>query len=69
MQQAHVAQTTAVQAIETFAGVAKNRADLGAIATMAEYVYRPLKRKAEELRAECAKPAPATTGTSKNGRF
>jgi hypothetical protein len=54
-RQAHVAHTTAVQAIEAFAGVAKNRADLGAIATLAEYVYRPLKRKAEQLRADCAK--------------
>ena len=49
------AQTAAFQAIEAFAGVARNQADRGAIATMAEYVDRPLKRKAEELRAECAK--------------
>jgi hypothetical protein len=54
MRQAQVAQATVVQAIEAFAGVAKNRADLGAIATMGEYVYRPLKRKAEELQAQCA---------------
>lgn len=54
-RQANVAQTTIVQAIEAFAGVAKNRADLGAIATMGEFVYRPLKRKAEELQAECDK--------------
>lgn len=52
--QANAAETTAFGAIETFAGVAKNQADRGAIATMAEYVYRPLKRKAEELRAEQA---------------
>jgi len=52
LKQADAAQTTAFQAIETFAGVAKNQADRGAIATMAEYVYRPLKRKAEELRVE-----------------
>jgi hypothetical protein len=49
------AQAAAFQAIEAFAGVARNQADRGAIATMAEYVYRPLKRKAEELRAEHAK--------------
>ncbi|MBN1341337.1 MAG: hypothetical protein JXQ73_01580 [Phycisphaerae bacterium] len=54
-KQASLAQTTVSQAIEAFAAVAKNRADLGAIATMAEYVYRPLKQKADELRAECAK--------------
>ena len=49
------AQTTAFQAIEALAGVAKSRADSGAIATMAEYVYRPLKKKADDLRAEYAK--------------
>ncbi|MFV2070350.1 MAG: hypothetical protein ACC645_25570, partial [Pirellulales bacterium] len=54
-RQANAAQTTVVQAIEAFAGVARNRADLGAIATMGEFVYRPLKRKAEALQAECAK--------------
>ncbi len=43
---------SAFQAIESLAGVAKNRADCGAIATMAEYVYRPLKRRANELQAE-----------------
>jgi len=60
-QQANVAVTTVVQAIEAFAGVAKNRADLGAIATMGEYVYRPLKRKAAQLRADCAKLTGTTT--------
>jgi len=54
-EHAKVAQATAFQAIETFAAVARNQADRGAIATMAEYVDRPLKRKAEELRAEHAK--------------
>ena len=53
-QQAHIAQTTVFRAIEAYADVAKNRADVGTIATMAEFVYRPLKRKVEELR-------PATT--------
>jgi len=33
----------AVQAIETYAGVANNRCDLGAIAALNEYVYRYLK--------------------------
>jgi hypothetical protein len=59
--QAQLAQTTAFQAIERFAAVAKNRADLGAVATMAEYVYRPLKRKAEELHAQSAKDAATAT--------
>jgi hypothetical protein len=48
---ADVAHTTTVQAIESFAAVAKNRADLGAIAVLAEYAYRPLKNKASELHA------------------
>jgi hypothetical protein len=52
LQQAKMAQATAFQAIDTFAGVAKNQADRGAIATMAEYVDRPLKRKVKELHAE-----------------
>jgi hypothetical protein len=33
----------------------KRRSDCGAIATMAEYVDRPLQRKAEELEADYAK--------------
>jgi hypothetical protein len=53
--QAATAQTTAFRAIETLASVAKNQSDRGAIATMAEYIYRPLKRKAEELCVERAK--------------
>jgi len=52
IEQAQVALKTVRQAIEAFAGVAKNRSDLGAIATMAEYVYRPLKQQVEKLRAE-----------------
>jgi hypothetical protein len=51
-ERARAAQAAAFQAIEAFAAVARNQADRGAIATMAEYVYRPLKRKAEDLRAE-----------------
>jgi hypothetical protein len=50
-QEAQRAQTAAFQAVEAFARVAKNQADRGAIATLAEYVDRPLKRKAKELRA------------------
>ena len=55
IQLAETAQKTAFQAIETFAGVAKNQADRGAVATMAEFVYRPLQRKVEELRAGYSK--------------
>jgi hypothetical protein len=51
LQQAQLAQTTAFRAIGAFAQVAKNQADRGAIATLAEYVDRPLKRKVNELRA------------------
>jgi hypothetical protein len=50
-ERARAAQTATSSAIEAFAAVARNQADRGAIATMAEYVYRPLKRKAEEFRA------------------
>ncbi|MHB8974031.1 MAG: alpha-glucuronidase family glycosyl hydrolase [Pirellulaceae bacterium] len=46
-----IASAAAFQAIDTYAAVAKNRADAGAVATMAEYVCRPLNRKIEELRA------------------
>lgn len=51
IQMAEAARTSAFGAIESFASVARNRADLGAIATMAEYVYRPLVQKVTELRA------------------
>jgi hypothetical protein len=49
---AELAHTDAVQAVESFASVAKNRADLGAIAVLVEYACRPLKNKAHELRAQ-----------------
>jgi hypothetical protein len=48
---ADLAHTTTAQAIESYAAVAKNRADLGAIAVLAEYAYRPLRNKARELQA------------------
>jgi hypothetical protein len=50
--EAENARTTMYKAIDRFAAVARDRADLGAIATLAEYSYRPLQRKAKELRAE-----------------
>ncbi len=55
---AAAAQSRSFQAIETFAKVARNQSDRGAVATMAEYIYRPLKRKAEELRAQLPPAAP-----------
>jgi len=44
------ARDAAFQAIDSYAAVAKNRADAGAVATMAEYVWRQLDRKVDELR-------------------
>ncbi len=52
LQYAKTAHAAAFRAIDTYAAVAKNRADAGAVATMAEYVCRQLNRKVEELRAE-----------------
>ena len=55
LKYAQAAHAAAFHAIDTYAAVAKNRADAGAVATMAEYVCRQLNRKVEELRAEYAK--------------
>ena len=52
LRHAKAAHAAAFHAIDAYAAVAKNRADAGAVATMAEYVCRYLARKAEELRAE-----------------
>jgi len=49
IEQTKAAVEVARQALEAFAKVAKNQSDRGALATMAEYVYRPLKQKVEEL--------------------
>ena len=49
---ADAAKAQAFDTIEMFAGIARNRADYGTIVTLTEYVFRPLGRKAEELRAE-----------------
>ncbi|MCC6695452.1 MAG: exo-alpha-sialidase [Candidatus Hydrogenedentes bacterium] len=58
VEPADAAQKRAYQAIDTLASVAKNQSDRGAVATLAEYAYRPLKQKATELRA--ALPATPT---------
>jgi hypothetical protein len=52
LQDGQTAYAAAFHAIDTYAAVAKNRADAGAVATMAEHVSRQLNRKIEALRAE-----------------
>ncbi len=47
---AELALATAASGIEAYARVARDQSDRGAIATMGELVYRPLKAKVEELR-------------------
>jgi hypothetical protein len=46
------ALSAARRALEAFARVARDRSDLGALATMNEYVCRPLKAKVGELEGE-----------------
>jgi len=54
IEQTKAAQACAFKAIDTFASIARNQSDRGAVATLAEYLYRPLKRKTEELQREHA---------------
>ncbi len=49
IQHAETALATARQALEAYAGVARDQSDCGAIAVMNEYVYRPLKEKIAAL--------------------
>ncbi|MBM3890272.1 MAG: hypothetical protein FJ388_14250, partial [Verrucomicrobia bacterium] len=49
LQHAETALATARRALEAYARVAGDQSDRGAIATMAEYVYRPLKAKVAQL--------------------
>ena len=49
IQHAETALATARQALEAYAGVARDQSDRGAIAVMNEYVYRPLKEKIAAL--------------------
>jgi hypothetical protein len=51
VERADAAQSSAYRAIDTLASVAKNQSDRGAVATLSEYAYRPLKQKAAELHA------------------
>ena len=52
LTRAESAQAMVTRAIEAYAAVARNRADLGAIATLGEYAYRPLRAKVDELRKQ-----------------
>ncbi len=44
----------AFESIDSLAKVSRNRADNGAVATMAEYIFRALQRKTEEMKKEFA---------------
>jgi hypothetical protein len=57
LRHAEAALDTMIHAINTFADVARDRADAGAVATMGEFVYRPLKKKVQDLKAELNKTA------------
>lgn len=46
---AEAAQTAIREALEAYAGVAKDHGDLGAVALMNEYCYRPIRDKRKEL--------------------
>ena len=48
---AETALAAARRALEAYARVARDQSDRGAIATMNEYVFRPLRAKVEELQA------------------
>ena len=48
-RQAEIALATACRALESYARIACDQSDHGAIAVMNEYVYRPLKAKVEAL--------------------
>ena len=51
LRHAKSALAKARHALEAYARVARDRSDYGAIATMGEYVYRPLKEKVSSLSA------------------
>ena len=50
MAEAEKAMASVRGAVESYARVARNRTDLGAIAVMHEYGYRALKAKIAELK-------------------
>ena len=66
---AEAACDTAFAAIESYARVAKNRADVGAIATLNEYVYRFLNGKAKALRSQLPVSLPAIGRPAPSNRW
>src|SRR5262249_31194985 len=60
LRHAETALATMRTALEAYARVARDRSDLGALATMAEYVDRPLKAKVAQLKSDRAAKAAAT---------
>jgi hypothetical protein len=54
LQYAREALAKGTSALESYARVARDQSDRGAIATMGEYVYRPLKAKVQELQLASA---------------
>lgn len=49
-QQIDLAYQAIREALEAYAGVAKDHGDLGAVALMNEYCYRPIRDKRNELK-------------------
>lgn len=52
---AEQAEQTARKTIDAYAAIVRDQSDRGAIATMAEYVWRPLRDRAKQLKTEPAK--------------
>ncbi len=52
VRETETALAEAARALDGYARVARNQSDRGAIATMGEFVYRPLKAQAGKLRAQ-----------------
>ena len=48
-RQIELAHRAIRKALEAYAGVAKDHGDLGAVALMNEYCYRPIREKRQEL--------------------
>src|SRR6185312_6965542 len=55
-------------ALTNYAEVARDRSDKGAIATMNEYVYRPLLAKVRDLTSKAAANIPAVRATNFQSR-
>ena len=61
LQYAREALAKGTRALESYARVARDQSDRGAIAMMNEYVYRPLKAKAKGIREVLEKQQAKTT--------